>query len=81
MIKLVIVSKNPALEIGKIYRGLEKGPWHEPEPNQCFRVIARSTAEAWVECLVSFHGEKERSWLEMLVNINGPWFYYEIQTD
>lgn len=80
MVKLVIVSKRK-LEMGKIYRGLERGPWHEPEPNQCFRVVAPSTEQGWINCLVAFHGEKERKWLEMLAAINGPWLYYEIQTD
>ena len=57
MIKLVVVSKNPAFEIGKIYRGLERGPWNRPEPNQCFRGIGKSTEEAWIDCLVSFMGK------------------------
>jgi len=78
--KLVIVTKK-VLEVNKIYRGLECGPWHEPEPYQCFLVIEESTEEEWIDCLVSFHGEKERSWLEMLTAINGPWNYYEIVTD
>ena len=56
-------------------------PIAKSEPNQCFLVVAKSTEQAWIDCLVSFHGEKERSWLEMLVAINGPWYYYEIYTD
>ena len=81
MIKMVIVSKNPALVIGKMYLGLASGPWNEPEPKQCFLVVARSDEQGWIDCLVSYKGEKERSWLEMLTYINGPWYYYEIQTD
>ena len=81
MSKLVITSKNPNLKVGKIYRGLDKGPWHRSEPNQCFFIVAKSTEQAWIDCLVSFHGEKERSFLEMLAVVNGPWYYYEIETD
>ena len=43
MAELVIVTKNPDLEIGKVYRGLTTGPHNEPEPNQCYRVVAHST--------------------------------------
>ena len=80
MLKLVIVTKKE-LEIGKVYKGLQRGPWYRPEPNQCFRVIARDTEQGWINCLVSFHDEKERGWLEMIASIDGPWRYYEIQTD
>ena len=80
MLKLVIVSKKPDLEIGKVYRGLAIGPWG-PEPNQYYKVIASSNEQGWIDCLIAFRGEKEREWLEMLVCINGPWYYYEIQTD
>lgn len=76
----VICSKNPNLKIGKIYRGLDSGPWkYGPLPNQCFMVISKSTAEAWIECNVAWGGPRDH--FEMLVDINGPWFYYEIQTD
>lgn len=81
MLKPVIVSKKSDLKLGKIYRGLVTGPWCEPEPFQCFRVVARSTSRGWVNYLVSVNGEKDREWLEMLTFINGPWYYYEIQTD
>jgi hypothetical protein len=76
----VVVNKDPNLLVGKIYRGLRRGPWG-PAPDQCFRVVKKSTEEAWIECLVSYHGEKEREWLEILVRIGEPWYYYEIQTD
>ncbi|KKR32048.1 MAG: hypothetical protein UT65_C0010G0012 [Parcubacteria group bacterium GW2011_GWF2_39_8b] len=79
MAELVIVTKNPDLEIGKVYRGLTTGPHNEPEPNQCYRVVAHSTEEAWVNCLVA-HG-KERAWQEMICRINEPWYYYQIETD
>ena len=81
MPKLVVVSKKSDLEIGKVYRGLDRGPWHRSEPDQYYKVIARSNEQGWIDCLVDFHGEKEREWLEMLVCVNGPWYYYEIQTD
>ena len=80
MAKLVIVTKRE-LEIGKIYKGLATGPWHEPEPDQCVKVIAQSDEQGWIDCLVEFRGEREREWLEVLVQINGPWLYYEILTD
>ncbi len=78
--KLVIVTKRK-LEINVVYRGLQRGPWHEPEPSQCYKVIVPSTEQGWIDCLVAFHGEQEREWLEILAAINGPWNYYEIQTD
>ena len=79
MAELVIVTKNPNLEIGKVYRGLTRGPWLEPEPNQCYRVVSRSTEEAWVDCLAAHGGDRE--WNEMLCCIDEPWYYYQIQTD
>lgn len=79
MPKLVIVTKNSDLEIGKFYRGLEKGPWNEPEPEQGFKVIGRCTAEEWIDCCVAFGGPRDH--YEMIVDMNGPWHYYEIQTD
>ena len=81
MAKMVMVSKNPDLKIGKIYRGLARGPWYEPEPNQRFLVVAKSDEQGWIDCCVSYSGEGERSWLQMLACINGPWYYYEILTD
>jgi len=81
MPKIVIVSKNPDLEINEVYRGLATGPWHEPQPNLCYKVVARSTEQGWIDCLVAFKGEREREHLQMVASINGPWYYYEIQTD
>ena len=75
----VIVTKNPNLEIGKAYRGLTTGPHHEPEPDQYYRVVAYSTEDQWVNCLVA-HGQ-DREWCEILCRINEPWYYYQIQTD
>lgn len=69
------------MEIGKVYRGLLSGPWCEPEPNQCHKVVARSSKQEWVDCCVAFSGGRLRDHFEMLTEINGPWYYYEIQTD
>ncbi|HVS79417.1 MAG TPA: hypothetical protein VHF05_00385 [Candidatus Paceibacterota bacterium] len=79
--KTVIISSIPDLEIGKIYLGLTKGPWYQPLPGQCYKVVAHSTEQEWIECLVAFHGEDFRDHFEMLAAVEGPWFYYEIQTD
>ena len=76
----VIVTKS-TLKVFEVYRGLARGPWLEPEPNQCFMVVGVATAEDWIECCINYVGEEERSWLETLVHINGPWNYYEVRTD
>ncbi len=81
MFKIVIISKNPNLEIGKIYRGLAADPWTEPRPNQYQRVLAKSDAQAWIDCLASIRGEHLRDHFETLTIFGGPWYYYEIQTD
>ena len=78
---MLIIASKRKLEIGSKYKGLARGPWYEPEPNQCYKVIATGTEEKWINCLVNYHGEDERGYLEMLAAIGGPWFYYEIQTD
>lgn len=80
MDKLVFAGKEKR-EVGKFYRGIEYGPWCEPEPEQCFKVVAVASEQDWIDCIVSFRGEEERSWAEILAKINGPWLYYEIQTD
>ena len=77
MPKLVIVS-DKVLEIGKVYRGLILAI-NRPEPDQCFLVVADSTAEGWVDCLATFG--KDSEWSEILTHIGGPWYYYEIKTD
>lgn len=80
MAKTVIVTKK-TLEVNKVYQGLDTGPWNEPRPEQYFRVIAPADAQDWIDGLVAIQGEGEREWLDMLIHINGPWNYYEIQTD
>lgn len=76
MPKLVIQATKP-LEIGARYQGHLRDPWAILRPEQAYRVIAESTAEEWIDCLVSF-GE-ERAHAEML-SVLDPYFY-EIQTD
>jgi len=76
---LVIATKQN-LKVSGIYKGFsdpQQGSW----PDQPFKVIACSTEEGWIDYLVDFHGEKVRSWLEVLVKTNGPWLYYEIHAD
>jgi hypothetical protein len=74
--KLVIQS-GEQLEIGKVYQGKLRDPWAIRRPEQAYLVVAESTREEWVECVVSF-GE-ERAWAEML-SVLDPYFY-EIRTD
>ena len=78
MPNLVIHGKRQ-LKVGQIYHGLGRGPHYEPRPEQSFRVIAQSTKEEWIKCVVSFGEDKD--WAETLTVIGGPWLYYEIQTD
>ena len=79
MAKTVITSKNPDLVIGKVYSGME-GPWgYGLLSHQAFRVVERSTDEAWIDCNVAWGGH--RDYLEMIASVDGPWYYYEIQTD
>ena len=75
MPKLVLQSHRQ-LEVGKIYRGLHD-PWAQIRPEQMFMVLSESTPEEWIECVVSFGGE--RAWAEML-SVLDPYFY-EIITD
>ena len=79
MPNLVIVSTNRNLVERGVYRGLRRGPNFESAPDQCFRVVRKSTPEAWIKCLVSFGNRRDH--LEMCTQIGGPWYYYEIQTD
>ena len=79
MHKLIMCSKNSDLKTGKVYHGLETGPHREPRPEQSYVVLRKATKEEYLDCMVSFGSE--RVWEEMICEINGPWYYYEIQTD
>lgn len=80
MNKLIVCSKDPNLEIGKIYKGLARGPiGYGALPDQYHRVIAKATEQDWIDCNVAWGSDRE--WTEILAQINGPWYYYEIQTD
>jgi hypothetical protein len=73
--RLVLQSRELLL-VGKIYKGIWD-PWCRFLPEQAVKVIAESTAEEWIECLVAF-GE-EREWAELYAALD-PYFYV-IQTD
>jgi len=75
MPKLVIQSSR-SLNIGESYRDVFD-PIAVHRPEQIVHVVAESTREEWVECLVSF-GE-DRDWAEAL-SVLDPYFY-EILTD
>ncbi len=82
MPKMVLCSKVPDKKIGGVYRGIEESPWSMgciPLPKQCYRIVAVATEQDWIESSVSFGAPRDHC--EALVKINGPWYYYEIQTD
>ena len=75
MSKLILQSRK-FLEIGHTYQGIYD-PWFTFRREQSVLVVGVSTAEAWIECLVSF-GE-ERIWAEIYADLD-PYFY-EVLTD
>ncbi len=77
---LVMLSKNPNLEIGAYYRSLGTGPYGEALlRDQPFRVVAMSTEEKYLDCLEAFGHDREQG--AAACKVNGPWYYYEIHTD
>ena len=80
MKKTVICSHVPDHEIGKVYKGIDAGPHAEPRPEQYFKVIGHATEQDWIDCC-SDYSPHLRDHFEMLVKINGPWYYYKIETD
>lgn len=78
--KLVITSHNPNVKAGDIHEGLQMGPWkYGPLPKQFHKIIGPATKEEWIECNVAWGGPRDH--LEMIADVNGPWYYYEIETD
>ncbi len=71
-----ILQSSRVLEIGKRYQGLHD-PWFVIRPDQAFLVVAQSTREEWIECIIGY-GE-ERAWAEIYADLD-PYFY-EILTD
>ena len=72
----LILQSNVPLGVGQRRKGLHD-PWCRILPEQAFLVVAESTEEEWIQCVVAF-GE-EREWAELLASLD-PYFY-EIRTD
>lgn len=77
--KLYITSKNPDLKPGEVHTGMT-GPWkYGFLPSQTYRIVGPAKEEDWVNCHVEWGGPRDH--FESITKINGPWYYYEIETD